>query len=125
MGALVNHEMWHASGKSGLLVMDALTRLQEVPMVYAWLVLVLAGAVLVGSRAVANGYLVVMRSRRHDTVLLELGSDERYHVVRVRSLPVVLGRYAALRAAYSLLLLRRRAAGFTHHRKPVPLAAKA
>ena len=94
-------------------------------MVYAWLVLVLAGAVLVGSRAVASGYLVVMRSRRHDTVLLELASDERYHVVRMRSLPVVLGRYAALCAAYSLLLLHRRAAGFGHHRKPVPLGAKA
>ena len=94
-------------------------------MIFAWSVVVLAGVLVVASRAVANGYLLVMRSRRHGMVVLEHGADERYHVLRPLHLPFALSRYLTLYVAYSLLLLYRRAHSWGQHRKPVPLTAKA
>lgn len=94
-------------------------------MIFAWSVLLLVGAVLLALRAVANGYLVLLRSRRYGTVVLEHGPDERYHVVTFTRLHLALGRYLALYVAYSLLLLHRRVVAAGQHRKALPLAAKA
>src|SRR5690606_18016130 len=98
---------------------------EEANMIFAWLVTLFAGAVLLGSRAVANGYLVVLRSRRHGLVVLERRADERYHAVALSSVAIALLRYLALNVAYSLLLLRERLPTVGGARKTVPLAAKA
>lgn len=94
-------------------------------MIFAWSVVVLVGAVLLALRSVANGYLVVIRSRRHGTVVLEHGADERYHVVTLTRIHLALARYLGLYVAYSLLLLHRRMQTAGQQRKTVPLAAKA
>lgn len=94
-------------------------------MIFAWSVVVLAGVVLLASRAVANGYLLVLRSRRHGTVILEHGADDRYHVVAPTRLLFALARYQVLYVAYSLLLLYQRVHPWGQPRKTVPLTAKA
>ncbi|HEX6069153.1 MAG TPA: hypothetical protein VFZ18_05000 [Longimicrobiaceae bacterium] len=93
-------------------------------MLFAWSGLVIAGLVMLATRAAANGYLVVMYWSRHGLYLLERGADERYHVFALYRLPVVLLRYFALNVAYSLLLLHRRARLWTHPSKPVAATAK-
>jgi hypothetical protein len=93
-------------------------------MLIAWSLLGIAGLVVLGAKAVANGYLMVMHSHRHGLYLLERGADERYHLFAVYRLPVVLLRYSALNVAYALLLLHRRARTRVHTRKPVAVAAK-
>jgi hypothetical protein len=103
----------------------AVTSKQEERMLFAWLVFGLAGAVLLGLRAVANGYLLVMYSRRYGLIVLEHGSDERYHVLAPGRLPLALMRYLVLYVAYSLLVLRRRMQAWGHARKTLPLTAKA
>ena len=62
-------------------------------MLFAWSGLVIAGLVMLATRAAANGYLVVMYWSRHGLYLLERGADERYHVFALYRLPVVLLRY--------------------------------
>ena len=94
-------------------------------MLFAWFVLGVAGAVLLGMRAVANGYLMVMRSRRHEMIVLERGADEQYHFLALSRIPFALSRYLLLYVAYSLLLLQRRLQGWVGTRKAVPLTAKA
>lgn len=93
-------------------------------MLFAWSVLMLAGLVMLATRAAANGYLVVMYWSRHGLYLLERGADERYHLFAPYRLPVVLLRYFAFNVVYSLLLLRQRAHSWTHAGKPVAAAAK-
>jgi hypothetical protein len=94
-------------------------------MIFAWFVVGLVGVVLLGSRAVANGYLVVIYSRRRGLVLLEHGADELYHVVVPSRLPLALARYLLLYVAFSLLLLQRRVQASVQPRKTVALTAKA
>lgn len=94
-------------------------------MIFALSVVVLAGAVLLASRAVANGYLQVMRFARYGTVVLEHGPDELYHVVTPTRVPLALVRYLALCAAYSVVVLFRRLPAWGDSRKTVPLTAKA
>lgn len=94
-------------------------------MIFAWLVLVVVGATLLCSRAAANGYLVVLHSRRYGLILLERGADERYHLFAPHMLPFVLGRFVTLYVAFSLLLLHRRLHTSGQPRKAVPLTAKA
>lgn len=114
--------LWHVSP---VILWDAVTREQEVPMMLSWFVTLLAAGVLVGSRAVANGYLIAWYSRRHRLILMERGADGLHHVFTLAMLPLVLIRYTLLRGLYSLLLLRDRAHAWAHGRKSVPLAAKA
>ena len=94
-------------------------------MIFTWFMVLTAAAVMLGSRAVANGYLLVIRSRRHGLVLMEHGADEKYHLFAAYMLPLVLLRYALLHAAYSLLVLRERAYNFRPIRKAMALPAKA
>ena len=94
-------------------------------MLFAWFVLGFVGAGLVGMRAVANGYLLVMRSRRHELIVLERGADERYHFLVLSRIPFALARYLLLYVAYSLLLLQRRLPAWAATMKSVPLTAKA
>lgn len=94
-------------------------------MMLSWLVTLVAAGFLVGSRAVANGYLIAWFSRRHRLILMERGADDLHHVFRPVQLPLVLARYTLLRALYSLLLLRERAHAWGHGRKDVPMPAKA
>lgn len=116
---------WHASGTLAFAVIDAVTSKQEVRMLFAWFALGLVGAGLIGMRAVANGYLMVMCSRRHELIVLERGADEHYHFVTLSRIPFALARYLVLYVAYSLLLLQRRLQIWGGARKTVPLAAKA
>jgi hypothetical protein len=93
-------------------------------MLFAWFGLMLVGLLLLGSHAVANGYILVMRWRRYGPYLLERQRDGKYHLFSPHFLPVVLVRYLALNVAYSLLLLHRRAYGWMQSRKRVAVAAK-
>lgn len=95
-------------------------------MIFAWLGLLLAGAALLASRAATQGYLLVIRSRRHDLILMERRADDRYHLFAPYWIPFVLARFAVMSAMYSLLQLRRR--GVVWNNRPgkrMPLAAKA
>ena len=93
-------------------------------MLFAWFGFVVAGLVLLGTRAVVNGYLVVMRWRRRGPHLLERGADGLYHLFAAYLLPFVLVRYLLLSVAYSLLLLHRRVHVLTRSTKPVAVTAK-
>jgi hypothetical protein len=94
-------------------------------MLIAWSLLVVAGAIVVATRAAANGYLVVLYWGRRGLYLLERGADERYHLFAVYLLPLVLARYLTLSAAYMLLLLHDRSRARVHTRKPIAAVAKA
>lgn len=94
-------------------------------MLVAWSGFVLVGLVVLGLRASANGYLLVMYWSRHGLYLMEKGADERYHLFRPWMLPAVLLRYLILSVACSLLALHDRARGWTGPRKPITVGAKA
>lgn len=93
-------------------------------MLFAWLGLVIAGLVMLGTRAVANDYVVVMHWSRHGLYLLEHGADGRYHLFSLYLLPFVLLRYLVLNVAYSLLVLHRRVHSWTRSHKPATVTAK-
>lgn len=93
-------------------------------MLIAWFGFVVAGLVLLGTRAFANGYLVVLSWRRGGPHLLERGADGLYHLFAGYLLPFVLVRYLVWSVAYSLLLLHRRVHVLTRSTKPVAVTAK-
>ena len=94
-------------------------------MLVVWSGFVIGGLIALGVRAEANGYLLVMYWKRHGLYLLERGSDGRHHLFRTYLLPLVLLRYLAFSAVYSVLLLHQRSRGWTGPRKAIPAAAKA
>lgn len=93
-------------------------------MLFAWSGFVAGALALLGMSAAAHGYLLVMYWSRHGLYLMERGADDRYHLVKVYALPLVLLRYALFSVAYSLLLLHQRARSWSGPRKPMAVAAK-
>lgn len=83
-------------------------------MIFAWSVLLVAGLVLVAASAVRNEYLVVLRSFRYGTLLLERRQGERYELFGPLWLPVVLARYTAHRSVEALGSAQRRVISWVH-----------
>lgn len=83
-------------------------------MIFAWSALLAAGLVLVMAAATRSQYLVVLRSFRYGTLLLERRQGEQYQVFAPYLLPVVLLRYLAHSAVESWAVVQRRMIAWAH-----------